>query len=166
MVMSTTGVNYYTPGWNNGTYIPPSPMIPGNPAYTAPQFTPQPTFSQPQQTYAQPNQFRPVNGRVVSSENDITPNDVPMDNTVSLFPTDDYSCIFAKQWTSDGKIKTTKFVPVDDGDDYVPTTNFEEDVRQELSGIKADIQKLLTRPNTYHKKYRGQPDNKQTNTEA
>ena len=24
MVMQTTGVNYYTPGWNNGTYIPPA----------------------------------------------------------------------------------------------------------------------------------------------
>ena len=165
MVMATTGVNYYTPGWNNGTYIPPVANPLGG--YTAPQYVPQPTIPQPTtQTFGVPNQIRPVNGRVVSSENDITPNDVPMDNTVSLFPTDDYSCIYAKQWTSDGKIKTTKFVPVDDGDDYVPTTNFEQEVRQELSGIKADIQKLLTRPNTYHKKYRGQTDNKQTNTEA
>ena len=164
MVMQTKGVNYYTPGWNNGTYIPPAPNPMGG--YTAPQYVPQPTIPQPAQPFVAPNQIRPVNGRVVSSENDITPNDVPMDNTVSLFPTDDYSCIYAKQWTSDGKIKTTKFVPVDDGDDYVPTTNFEEEMRQELSGIKTDIQKLLSRSNSYHKKYRGQTDNKQTTQEA
>ena len=164
MVMQTNGVNYYTPGWNNGTYIPPVQNPMGG--YTAPQYVPQPAIPQPQQTFVAHNQIRPVNGRVVSSENDITPNDVPMDNTVSLFPTDDYSCIFAKQWTSDGKIKTTKFVPVENEDDFVPTTNFEQEVRQELSGIKSDLQKLLTKQNSYHKKYRGQSENKQTTQEA
>ena len=149
MVMQTNGINYYTPGWNNGTYIPPVQNPMGG--YTAPQYVPQPTIPQPQQTFVTPNQIRPVNGRVVSSEDDITPNDVPMDNTVSLFPTDDYSCIFAKQWTED---------------DFVPTTNFEQEVRQELSGIKSDLQKLLTKQNSYHKKYRGQSDNKQTTQEA
>ena len=164
MVMQTNGSNYYTPGWNNGTYIPPVQNPMG--CYTAPQYVPQPAITQPQQTFVAPNQIRPVNGRVVSSENDITPNDVPMDNTVSLFPTDDYSCIFAKQWTRDGKIKTTKFVPVENEDDFVPTTNFEQEVRHELSGIKSDLQKLLTKQNSYHKKYRGQSDNKQTTQEA
>ena len=76
MVMQTNGINYYTPGWNNGTYIPPVQNPMGG--YTAPQYVPQPAIPQPQQTFVTPNQIRPVNGRVVSSENDITPNDVPM----------------------------------------------------------------------------------------
>ena len=50
MVMQTTGVNYYTPGWNNGTYIPPAPNPMGG--YTAPQYVPQPTIPQPTQVSA------------------------------------------------------------------------------------------------------------------
>ena len=39
MVMQTNGINYYTPGWNNGTYIPPVQNPMGG--YTAPQYVPQ-----------------------------------------------------------------------------------------------------------------------------
>ena len=146
--------NFYNPGMNGGGFMP---QTSASPMFTPPynQF---PTF-QPQQSYVQQQtapQIRPVNGRIVSSENDITPNDVPMDNSVSLFPTEDYSCIFAKQWTSDGKIKTIRFVPVENEDDYTPSVSFEEEIRGEL----AEIKKLLTRPKKpYHKKqYRQVPE--------
>lgn len=55
--------------------------------------------------------MRGITGRIVSSLEEITPNEVPMDRSVSFFPTSDYSCIYAKQWDSDGTIKTVKYVP-------------------------------------------------------
>lgn len=34
-----------------------------------------------------------------------------MDGSVSLFPQNDYSAIYAKTWTKDGTIATVKYVP-------------------------------------------------------
>lgn len=50
-------------------------------------------------------------GRVVGDLNDIVPDDVPRDGSIGLYPIQDYSCIFAKQWNNDGSISTLKFVP-------------------------------------------------------
>lgn len=62
---------------------------------------------------AQPQMQKPVGlpGKMVSSASDITPNDVPMDGRVSLFPQQDYSCIIAKAWNAEGKIDTVVYVP-------------------------------------------------------
>lgn len=50
-------------------------------------------------------------GRQVVNADEITPQEVPMDGSVSLFPQNDYSAIYAKTWTKDGTIATVKFVP-------------------------------------------------------
>ena len=50
-------------------------------------------------------------GRQVTNADEITPQEVPMDGSVSLFPQQDYSCIYAKTWTKEGTIATLKFVP-------------------------------------------------------
>src|SRR5690625_4963374 len=50
-------------------------------------------------------------GRQVANSDEITPQEVPMDGSVSLFPQQDYSCIYAKTWTKEGTIATLKFVP-------------------------------------------------------
>lgn len=50
-------------------------------------------------------------GRQVANADEITPQEVPMDGSVSLFPKNDYSAIYAKTWTKDGTIATVKFVP-------------------------------------------------------
>lgn len=55
---------------------------------------------------------RPVlSGRIIQQLNEITPQEVPMDGSVSLFPQNDYSCIYAKAWNSQGGIDTVKYVP-------------------------------------------------------
>lgn len=66
--------------------------------------------NQMQQTMQRPN-VTGMGGRVVNNENEITPNEIPMDGSVSLFPTNDYSKIYAKAWTANGAIKTITFVP-------------------------------------------------------
>lgn len=66
--------------------------------------------------YGLPNMPNPQNnqngirGRVISDISQVVPNEVPMDGSVSLFPSQDYSCIYGKYWASDGTIKTIKFV--------------------------------------------------------
>lgn len=52
-----------------------------------------------------------VNGRLINNESEITPSEIPMDNSVSLFPLNDYSVIIAKQWGKDGTIQTVRYVP-------------------------------------------------------
>lgn len=75
---------------------------------------PQPGWSQPQMQNQQ--QFgRPVPssipGRIIQNPMEITPEEVPMNGTVSLFPSTDYSYIIAKQWNQNGTIDTLRFVP-------------------------------------------------------
>lgn len=59
----------------------------------------------------QPNRFQSIPGRLVNNLDEITPQEVPMDGSVSLFPQADYSAIYAKTWTKDGTIATVKFIP-------------------------------------------------------
>lgn len=92
----------------------PSFGYPGQPAqYPQYLFTPQPvnTFQPVQQQQQQ--QVPPVSvpGRTVRSIDDVTPQEVPMDGSTSVFPLQDGSAIYAKSWAQDGTIRTVKFVP-------------------------------------------------------
>lgn len=51
-----------------------------------------------------------IPGRMIYSPDEIMPQEVPMDGSVSLFPMHDWSCVYGKWWTSNGKIQTVKFV--------------------------------------------------------
>lgn len=99
-------MNYYNP------YLQPNPYTPvHDPRTTHP--------AQQNTTPIQQTQYNPglqqcpnmIYGRSVNSADEITPQEVPMDGSVSLFPQQDYSCIYAKTWTKDGTIATVKFVP-------------------------------------------------------
>ena len=67
------------------------------------------TFQNPY--FNQSNRFQSIPGRTVNNLDEITPQEVPMDGSVSLFPQADYSAIYAKTWTKDGTIATVKYVP-------------------------------------------------------
>lgn len=68
---------------------------------------------QPQQiqpTFApQANQVPQITGRYVSTVEEITPQEVSMGSTPSLFPLVDGTAIIAKQWANDGTIKTVRY---------------------------------------------------------
>ena len=53
---------------------------------------------------------RTIPGRMIYSPDEIVPQEVPMDGSVSLFPMHDWSCVYGKWWTSNGQIQTVKFV--------------------------------------------------------
>lgn len=166
MPYQTNGVNYQAPGFNP-YYAPYAfPANPAMPAYmpnTVPTNVPQ---MQPQQGYSTPTpQFvpAPIHGHTIRDDSvEIPPNDVPMDGTVSLFPTEDYSCIFAKHWNKDGKITTTKFVPVPMDEDYTPTPGFEDEMRSRMDELKQLIQQdrrsYNKKPNYNRNKQNGETD--------
>ena len=47
---------------------------------------------------------------MIYSPDEIMPQEVPMDGSVSLFPMHDWSCVYGKWWTSNGQIQTVKFI--------------------------------------------------------
>ena len=58
-----------------------------------------------------PPSVKRVPARIINDPKEIMPNEVPMDGSVSLFPTADYSCVYAKAWNANGMIDTVKYVP-------------------------------------------------------
>ena len=94
----------------------PPPMFPQQaPSFggfqTSQPYVPQPTpmnWGQNGPRYAAPSTLP---GRQISSIDEIMPNDVPMDGSVSFFPVRDGSCVYAKFWNRQGTIDTIKFVP-------------------------------------------------------
>lgn len=130
--------NPYSPAYP--TYLPQQSMynqnapvqLPSVPQYS--QTRPiQPMFTQ---------QIVNLAGRVVQNEQEITPQEVAMDGSISLFPLSDYSTIIAKQWNSDGTIKTLRFVPevvtaseeVTESSDFA--THFDKRMDELLKAVK------------------------------
>lgn len=119
-----------------------------------------PTFP-PQSAAVQTQQVEPVrvNGRVVNSHDEIVPSEVPMNGQVSIFPTHDYTCIFAKKWDANGNMVTVKYVPAVEASqsaENVPAVN--NDILQELMDKVNNIQNVVTqiqkqRSNNYKKPY-------------
>lgn len=73
-----------------------------------------------QNNYTLPNQYQPawnrpnyptLAGKIITSMQDIKPNEIPTDGSPSIFPASDFSCIFVKAWGQDGNIQTVKYVP-------------------------------------------------------
>ena len=125
-----------------------------------------PQYLQPQQM-SQPV-IRPsgLSGRMVNNLSEITPQEVTMDGTVSLFPQSDYSCIYAKAWNPDGTIKTVRYVPEPQNDsqkdgEAVGVANLDilEDIMNDLN----DIKDMLKQRPYYHKKPYRNNNNQQNN---
>lgn len=50
-------------------------------------------------------------GKMIQSQNDIMPGDIPMNGMPCFFPMQDRSAIYMKAWNADGTISTIKFLP-------------------------------------------------------
>lgn len=85
-------------GWMNSS-IPTSGCSPTMTGYGYPRHN-APDYSEPK---------RGIAGKIVNSESEIMPGDVPMTGELALFPLSDGSKIFAKKWTSMGTIETLIF---------------------------------------------------------
>lgn len=68
---------------------------------------------QPNLSNAMANQqpIIPIRGRIVTSEQDIVPAEIPMDGSICLFMTEDCKSIIAKQWNSNGVLQSLIYSP-------------------------------------------------------
>ena len=57
---------------------------------------------------------RAINGMVVQSADAITADCVPMDGSIAVFPKQDMSEIYVKNWNADGTIHTVTYKPVEE----------------------------------------------------
>lgn len=135
-----------------------------------------PGYNYPQYPYGMNQQTNPqmpsnvnaprvntISGRVVSSPNEITPNEIPMDGTVSLFPTSDYSTIYAKAWNTNGQIETVKFVV--SKPEEVTTEKSDGGTKAALDAINARLDKI-EKAVSYHKDKRYYNKNTQSKKEV
>lgn len=74
--------------------------------YQSPQILP----AQMPGAYQQPG----LMGKVVNDVSMVSPNDVPMDGNIAIFPKSDMSEIYCKQWKQDGTIQTVVYKPESD----------------------------------------------------
>lgn len=84
-----------------------------------------------------------IPGRIVGCLEEITANDVPMDGSVSLFPTSDYSCIYAKAWRADGTINTVKFV----ADLSAQNSNMTDPIKDAIDRLDTRLDRIEKRLN-------------------
>lgn len=58
--------------------------------------------------------YPPINGRTITTEQEITPRDIPMDGSVTYFPLADFSAIIGKYWDDTGTLRKMCFVRTDE----------------------------------------------------
>lgn len=85
------------PNWNGGPKLIHNPQVMNNQ-----------TVGQPNLANAMANQrpIIPIRGRIVTSEQDIVPAEIPMDGSICLFMTEDCKKVIAKQWNSNGVLQS------------------------------------------------------------
>lgn len=101
-------------------------------------------------------------GKVVGDVSMVSPNDVPMDGNVAIFPKNDMTEIYCKQWKQDGTIQTVVYRPISEQDPAegtnIPQVDFNalnDDVRALREDILARldaIEKSVIKPNARGKK--------------
>ena len=124
-------------------------------------YQPYSQFQYPQYQAYQPAQFQQIqqpniqtgiSGRFVASPDDITPQEVSMGSTPSLFPLADGSAVIAKQWANDGTIRTVTYSANETVDVHGPTLadvierlNDMQTAMDAMSGAIADLKPKRTR---------------------
>ena len=91
-----------------------------------------------------PVQNAPVglNGKPIQRPEEITPNDVMMDGSISYFPAQDGSCIYAKSWNQNGSIDTIRYIP--ETVDVKPKEDPYAQIFQQINDRLSKIEKALT----------------------
>lgn len=95
-------------------------------------------------------------GKMVNDVSMVSPNDVPMDGNIAIFPKSDMSEIYCKQWKQDGTIQTVVYKPFLEQNaeqaTNIPQMDFNalnEDVRalrEDIKGVRDMIEKSMSVP--------------------
>lgn len=98
-------------------------------------------------------------GRMVQSPNDIMPDEVPMNGSLSVFPLEDTSAIYAKCWTDNGII-SVRYIPEKQVMEQRPQVaaipeDFKQAVFARLDAIEAAVSKKPSTRTTKEEKTNG-----------
>ncbi len=95
-------------------------------------------------------------GKMVNDVSMVSPNDVPMDGSIAIFPKGDMTEIYCKQWKQDGTIQTVVYRPVQPENQSegtnIPQMDFNalnEDVRalrEDIKDVRDMIEKSMAVP--------------------
>lgn len=154
MAYQSNGIEYATPGFTPYQTPYTQPTIPSYNPYM-PSYTPVQQPNAMPTTYGRPNtgNSAPVRGRMVKSDTDISPSDVPMDGFSSYFPAEDGSCIYVKMWDNNGKIQTRKYIPApDDISEFAAAPTFENEMRERFDNLENLIRSQFRKPKYYNDK--------------
>lgn len=105
-------------------------------------------------------------GKIVNDVSIVSPNDVPMDGNVAVFPKNDMSEIYCKQWQQDGTIQTVVYRPVQaenpqsgtnmpqiDFDGFInDMRSFREEISDRFDRLEKSMGGAATKPNGRTKK--------------
>lgn len=122
-----------------------TPIYPTQPAYPTagqqptsqvvyPDWWPRP--QEPKRPEPTPQQQSVLPGRWVESEKDISPREVPMDNSVGVFPLSDFSGILLKKWENNGTITTVLYEPKIVPQGPTPEETFQTNVQERLGKME------------------------------
>lgn len=93
-------------------YQPPSQPQQAPPQPTQ-QTAPQPVQQPAPQTPQSNTQHHISSARVVVSQDEIKPNEIPMDDSITIFLQDDLNRVYGKRWTNNGTVENLEYVRVD-----------------------------------------------------
>lgn len=81
-------------------------------------------------------------GKMVNDVSMVSPNDVPMDGNIAIFPKNDMSEIYCKQWKQDGTIQTVVYKPILDQNQAdgtnMPKMDFGS-LNEDMKALREDI---------------------------
>lgn len=84
-------------------------------------------------------------GKMVNDVSIVSPNDVPMDGNVAIFPKNDMSEIYCKQWKQDGTIQTVVYKPILEQNPQeganIPQTDFNA-LNEDMRALREDIKDM------------------------
>lgn len=152
------------------------PIVDGYAAQRMEQQAPPPQGYPPQRgpnqvQYTQPPQpprvrapiYPPINGRPITSEEEIVPAAIPMDGSVTYFPKVDFSEIIAKYWDNTGSLREIRFVPMPSVNQNESSNGVSLDmVMAKLTEIENKINQKPHYPKKSYNKYPNKSDKKST----
>lgn len=90
-------------------------------------------------------------GKMVNDVSMVSPNDVPMDGNIAIFPKGDMSEIYCKQWKQDGTIQTVVYKPILDQNAEQATNTPQMDFNALNEDVRALREDILARLDSIEK---------------
>lgn len=107
------------------------------------RYIPQQPIEQPQQFIPQQTNKTVLNGKIVESIDVVKSMDIPLDGSISYYPTADGSAIVSKQLQIDGTSKTIIYKPIENEEKELPKYATVEDLDKAIGKIDlSDIDDL------------------------